>query len=72
MPTDPPSPLDDRPAGELLGIYRVLRGWSQKELARRLGVAPAQVSRWECRRSTPRPALRARIEEELGLPRDRW
>ncbi len=34
---------------ERVKALRQRRGWSQSELARRLGVQESQVSRWECK-----------------------
>lgn len=68
-----PSPLMDRlPAGELLGIFRTLKGWTQKELARHLGVHKGMVSVWETGRRKPAPKMRLRLEKEFGIPADRW
>lgn len=39
--------------GERLRAARKARGWSQRELGRRVGVSGAAVSRWEMDRTRP-------------------
>jgi len=39
--------------GEKLRAYRKLNGITQEELARRLGVDPTTLARWEKRKSRP-------------------
>jgi transcriptional regulator with XRE-family HTH domain len=58
----------------LLRNERLLRGWSQQDLADRLGATAVTVSRWECGVQQPGPALRRKLcllfgksEDELGL-----
>lgn len=40
--------------GAALRRYREVRGWSQGQLARRIGVTQATVSLWEAGRAAPR------------------
>jgi transcriptional regulator with XRE-family HTH domain len=44
-------------------------GWSQIELARRLGVSPSSVANWERGASYPLKTL-GRVEQVLGVPLD--
>jgi transcriptional regulator with XRE-family HTH domain len=44
-------------------------GWSQIELARRLGVSPSSVANWERGASYPLKTL-GRVEQVLGIPLD--
>ena len=67
-----PSLLDRLPAGNVLGIVRTLKGWTQRELARRIGVSPGDVSTWELSRKKPAPEARDQLEKELGIPADSW
>jgi len=52
-------PLDAVPLAARLRLLRTRLGWSQEQLARRLGVSFATVNRWESGRSHPsaRPSL---------------
>ncbi len=51
-----PSP-EPQSIAELLLAARRLRGWSQKRLARSLGVDPTSVRRWELDRGRPEQYL---------------
>ena len=54
--------------GELIWQARVLRGWEQSELARRLGsVGQQTISRWERGLSRPRRALLSQLADLLNL-----
>lgn len=55
--------------GEQLHRARVRRGWTQGDLARRLGVVEQQtVSRWERGVSRPRPEMISKLAQVLGIP----
>ncbi|MFP3940082.1 MAG: helix-turn-helix domain-containing protein [Thermoanaerobaculia bacterium] len=60
---------DPVPLGRVLAALRVGRGWSQSELARRSGLASAQVSRYE--RGAVRPTFDSleRLLDGLGVDR---
>jgi len=50
----PPQPKTEKKTiGERLLIYRRIKGITQKELAKKLGVDPSTLARWERGRSTP-------------------
>ena len=44
------------------------RGWSQRELARRLRVPPATVFRWELRGQVPTPKYQQALADLFGVP----
>lgn len=50
-----------------LATERYQRGWSQQELADRLGTTPLNVSRWERGLTTPNPYFRQQISTLFGL-----
>jgi len=45
------------------------RGWTQAELAKRLGTDHVTVSRWERGVAVPRPTTWRRLEDVFGAPR---
>lgn len=50
---------------------RARHGWTQKEMAARLGTDAVTVSRWERGKSRPRPSAESRLENMAsGLPSD--
>ena len=49
--------------GERIADLRIGRGWDQKELARRVDVTQAQVSRWESGHSEPSSASAIRLSK---------
>jgi len=57
--------------GNRIRLARIVRGWSQKELAESLRVSQAEVARWEGARaprtSGPRADLLSRLAEKLGV-----
>jgi len=55
------------PWGVLIATLRTLRGWSQKELARRAGVDVSTVSRQELAKADPSEMVREKLEQALGL-----
>ena len=69
-----PPPLLDRSRwrpGDLPQVLWTLRQWtglSQSEVALRLGCSTDAVRGWERGRSTPSPAMRARLEQAHTLP----
>jgi transcriptional regulator with XRE-family HTH domain len=59
----------DPPWPEALTILRVIRGWSQLELARAAGVAPSVISKYESGDRTPESDLtRLRLLAAMGFP----
>lgn len=44
------------------------KGWSQAELARRIGIAQQSVQRWVCGISSPTAANLDKLSEVTGLP----
>ncbi len=49
---------------------RERRGWSQSELAERLGTTQVNVSRWETGLTTPGPFFRQKLAEQFGKSLD--
>lgn len=47
---------------------RLERNWTQKALAKKLGVDAVSVSRWELGDREPRKRLREKIEKVTGIP----
>ncbi|MCX6936951.1 MAG: helix-turn-helix transcriptional regulator, partial [Verrucomicrobia bacterium] len=65
--------MTDFDPASLLPALRQRQGWSQEQLAARLGVSFATVNRWEGGKSTPQRAQReaiAALAAELGLATD--
>jgi transcriptional regulator with XRE-family HTH domain len=54
-------------AKTLIRVLRVLRGWSQQQLAERAGVDESSVRRYEKGRPVPPPAL-VRLSQAAGVP----
>ena len=54
--------------GERLRYYRRARGWSQRELAGLLQMAPEQLNRYEKGRMQPTVATTVRLARVLGVP----
>ena len=59
-------------AVDLLRAAIVDRGWTQNELARRLGTDSAVVSRWMTGQRKPGLGLAMRIETLLGVSSGLW
>lgn len=59
--------MDAQKTGELIAALRKEKGWSQTELAERLGVTNKAVSRWETGRGYPDVELMPRIAQALGI-----
>ncbi len=59
---------------EELCTFRKLKGMSRKEFARRIGVDPSTVGRWESGERLPNPRLHQRIESLIRpmLKSSRW
>ncbi len=53
---------------ENLSLYRKIVGLSQKELAEKVNVTPAQVSRYERGLAEPRPRILEKISSTLDVP----
>lgn len=56
------------PFEEALRSARAERGWTQTDLAARLGTTPATVSRWECGRARPRWRRLRALAQVLDVP----
>ena len=59
--------MDAEKTGELIAALRKEKGWSQAELAERLGVTNKAVSRWETGRGYPDVELLPLVARELGI-----
>ena len=59
--------MDAKKTGELIAALRKEKGWSQAELAERLGVTNKAVSRWETGRGYPDVELLQLVARELGV-----
>jgi len=53
---------------DLIREAREAKGWSQGELAKRVGVTRAAVSRWELDETAPTRHRAPRVAEALGIP----
>lgn len=60
-----------RRVGQRLRALRKARGLTQREMARRLGLAPPNYARTEAGQHVPSVTLIVRIAGELGVPLDR-
>ncbi len=63
---------NDRRFPHNLRLYkaRIERGWSQQELAERVGTTSVNVSRWENGSTFPYPFFRLRLSEVFGKTPD--
>ena len=59
--------MDAKKTGERIAALRKEKGWSQTELAERLGVTNKAVSRWETGRGYPDVELLPLLAKELGV-----
>lgn len=59
--------MDAKKTGALIAALRKEKGWSQTELAERLGVTNKAVSRWETGRGYPDVELLPLLARELGV-----
>lgn len=57
-------------AGARIKAGRLKKGWSQTELAEKLGVSQPAVAHWESGAHAPRYALLPRIAAMLEIPRE--
>jgi ribosome-binding protein aMBF1 (putative translation factor) len=62
--------VDARGLGEVIRAARIARGWSQEELARRVGVRQGHISYIERGVKTPSVNLLVRLFSELGISMD--
>ena len=56
--------------GIRIAILRISKGWSQVELAKRIGVSASTVGMYEQGRREPTLGLLARLAKELGATTD--
>ena len=56
--------------GDRIARLRRTKGWSQKDLADRIGAKPAQISKYERGSHFPRPDLLPRLAEALEVSLD--
>lgn len=56
--------------GIRIAILRLSKGWSQAELARRIGVSTSAVGMYEQGRREPSLGLLVRLAQELGVTTD--
>ena len=56
--------------GIRIAILRISKGWSQAELARRIGVSTSAVGMYEQGRRDPSLGLLVRLAQELGASTD--
>ena len=56
--------------GKRSAILRISKGWSQAELARRIGVSASAVGMYEQGRREPSLGLLVRLAQELGATTD--
>lgn len=56
--------------GMRIAILRISKGWSQAELARRIGVSTSAVGMYEQGRREPSLGLLVRLAQELGVTTD--
>ncbi len=65
MPLKHPSPVQSSPLaihlGRLILDGRIARGWSQHDLAQRIGVSRVMVSRYECGKDLPKLLVYAEL-----------
>lgn len=59
--------MDAKKTGELIAKLRREKGWSQTELAERVGVTNKAVSRWETGRGYPDVELLPKLAKELDI-----
>lgn len=59
--------MNRRALGERVKVLRQQKGWSQEELARRIGVERNTVNRWEMGERSPALSMIERLAAELGV-----
>src|SRR5215203_3614741 len=57
----------DSKASTVLAVLRVVREWSQRELAEAAGVRPSSISDWERGKKTPSPRTLERLAGAMGF-----
>jgi transcriptional regulator with XRE-family HTH domain len=66
----PPAKIDEMPLHARLRAARLRKGWSQKELGKRLGVTGVAVHNWEKGEDVPDARRLPNISKELEVPYD--
>jgi len=67
IPVDYATISDRVTIGQCIKYWRLRHGYSQAELAKRIGVAsPSVIAMWETRRRKPQKQYRLRLAEQLG------
>ena len=56
--------------GQRLAKYRKMRGFTQEELAKRLGVSQKTIDQYECRTSNPTAKFLIKASKELNISVD--
>lgn len=56
--------------GRNIKTLRLENGWTQKELAERVGVKTGRISAWEQGNGTPDPKMTKKLKLELGCDWD--
>jgi transcriptional regulator with XRE-family HTH domain len=54
--------------GDAIKHYRIKNGWTQIQLATRLGKSQGTIAHWEANRVTPKTKDMPRLSIELGCP----
>ena len=60
--------MPTRNASTILAVLRIVRGWSQADLAKAAGVRPATISDWERGKKTPSVPTLERLTAIMGYP----
>lgn len=60
--------FDTSTFGGRVEYARVMRGWTQADLAGRVAATRGAVSRWECSNRSPRARNLGRLATALGVP----
>lgn len=72
MTTDPPLPARPTRPGQILLRELIARGWTQKELAERMGRSEQLVSEIVCGKKAITPATAITFERILGPSAEFW
>ncbi|CBK73146.1 Predicted transcription factor, homolog of eukaryotic MBF1 [Butyrivibrio fibrisolvens 16/4] len=59
--------MNNEKIGKLIKNARLSKGYTQKEIANKLGVTDKAVSKWECGKSFPDITMIESISRELGI-----
>ena len=62
--------LPQQPLGERIRALRQEKGWTQRELAQRVGIKPSRISKYELGTDQPSLALVKAIADALGTTTD--